>query len=80
MHGDRDLHPVGDVELGEQSRHVGFDRRFAQEQCGPHLCVRGTGPDRDRDLPFPVGERCQSVCGGAAAFCCLGITEPECTA
>src|SRR5664279_4067932 len=32
MHGDRDLHPVGDVELGEQSRHMCFDRRFAQEQ------------------------------------------------
>src|SRR6476659_9419781 len=26
MHGDRDLHPVGDVQLGEQSRHMCFHR------------------------------------------------------
>ena len=39
VHQDRDLHPVAEVELAEQPRHVRLDRGFAHEERGGDLGV-----------------------------------------
>src|SRR3954469_23507399 len=51
VYNDRDVHPVADVELGEQPRFVLHDGGLAHEPCGGDFRIRGVGGDSaDRRL------------------------------
>src|SRR4051812_44528796 len=60
---DGGLGAVGDVELGEQPRHVGLDGGLADEQRAACLCVGLSATDEYQDLEFPVRQDPQALAG-----------------
>ena len=63
----RDLHAVGEVELGEDRRYVGLHRGQSDVVGGGDLGVGGTRADGERDGALAVGEQAEPVAGGGAA-------------
>jgi hypothetical protein len=66
--GEHDgLHPIVELELGEDTADVGLHGRFGEDESFGDLRVGVSGGDLDEYFALPRCERCQDLVGGRRA-------------